>query len=1136
MRDLYMKRFGIILGSILGGLYLLFLILPLILSPVLNIYSPQISKMASEASGYKVTLSKLAVITTPKLTVGVKVGHIECAIPSGEKFLSADRVRAKMSLLPILLRRIEADIVSADNVVANLDLRQDGHFLIEEFLPQSDPDKAPQAVSGLPLGFKLSNHLPNIVLKNYEINLVDMADKSKYSINGPKIALTDFILDKKVKFVAKGQFDINSNKAFSYDVKVLNKLMPDLDLNDLVFNSTQSAQSNEGEFFNVLPILRALKTSQLCADLNADINTSGTFKSPEIYGNVDLENISMLVDGKKMPASNVKIKASGSKIVADANLYSAENELTYIHSKLKKAHSISLQVKSNADLGNFVKIVNALATSFGYNDLKTLTANGKIDADFTLKTTKKHVSSKGHCDLPSGSIAYKLYNIAINNINADIDFNDRLDIKNISFEILGQPLKIAGTIKSNSETDLAITANNLLIKGLVVAAGQMHLLKENAFNSGTVSMNATLKGKLAKLQPDLSVVVNNLNVKNIPSATTFVMPSAKFTLVPDGKKYSGNLTTNNIKLINPMATVSVPETEIVVGEKDIDINKAYLLFNNSRIDFTGKVSDYTSDKLKMDIAANGFVLANDINAMLPKEFRVPARGKLPLKASVKGNMSSQTVDFNMAADANNYIALFDIDSLKGHKTVINSSIRIADDSLKFANTGVFVDSLGNPLITLEGAINSLSKSQALNLRLALPKTLSMPVPTMKKSNIVLRGNVDIVGIAANPILKGLVSVPNVSIDDMALKITNSVINLNGAILKGSATVQKLQYGGIVAENLASEFNMKNYTTFYINNILGDAFNGKVSGNVSYGLNNGRITANLAGSGMNAAKAIEGFAGIKNALSGSLSFKTNIVTSGVTDVEIMKNLKGNASFDVIDGKFLNVGRFDNLLYAQNILGNAILKAAVTSVTNLPIIQNTAEFKSITGDLTLSSGWANLKYIKTAGPLMAYYITGKFNLLNGTTNVIILGRVDGKVVSVLGPFGDLSVDKLTSFIPKFGSLTSSLVKAFTSDPENEKTENIPALSGGSTNYRDFKVVFIGGIDSRSSIKSFKWLSKCDTTAIDYKQEFNNATKDLKNTIQGAKQDFSDTKDALKNTIQDSKQQLIDAKEGLKNLFSF
>lgn len=1126
-----MKRKFIILGSVVAGLYLVFLILPLILSPILNSYAPQIEGMIKDASGYDVKLEKLGIVTTPKLTAGIKAGHAEFSIPAGEPFLTADKFSVKLSLLPLLIGRIEVDDVSLNNITTNLKVRQDGHFLIEEYLPQPDPDKPSEAVQPMPMGIKLSNHLPDIHVKEYDLTFVDMPTSKKYSLTGKNLKISDFILDKKIKFAGKGALNLDELQQFTYDVKVFNKLMPDLSLNDMVFNPEPQEENGQQNnvYFNVIDLFKALRKTELSVDLKTDIKTSGTFESPIIDGFAYVEKMSMLVDGKKLPESFIKMKANGHNISLDMDLYSAANEATTLDGKFKtgKKPNVDMKFVSNAQFNNLFRIINSLAKSFNYNDLETLSATGGLDADFSIKSNMKKVTSDGYLKIPAASVNYDLYNIAIKNIKADVDFNNMLNIKNIGLEILGQPLKIYGTVQNNSDTDIHVTADKLLLKGLVAAAGQVQLLKENAFNSGTLSLDASLKGKLSKLIPAVNLSVDNLDVKNIPSNTRVTMPEAKFVINTDGKKFNGNLSTNSLRVVNPMAVVSVPETEIIIGEKDIDIQKAYLLLNNSRIDITGKIANYINDKLNIDLKANGSILANDVKSMIPKEMRymVSGTGKMPLNIAVTGNAKTQDIAFKLTANPSNYVSIIDVDALRGRSTIINSNIKISDDSAKLSNTGIFADNLNNAVAKLDGSVNNLSKSQNLNMRLSVPKRVNMVIPGFKNSNLAVRGDIDITGTAANPYLKGLVSVPTVTIPDMALTVTNLVANLNGPVLKGNGTIQTLKSGGIVAENLASEFSLKNYSVFYLNNLLGDAFNGKISGNISYGINDGKITVNMTGSDMNAVKAIEGAAGIPNALSGTLGFNANVVTRGATDVEMMKYLTGKVTFDINNGKFLNVGRFDNLLYAQNILGNAILKTAVTSVTSLPIIQNTAEFKTINGAMTFADGWAKINPIKTSGPTMAYYITGKYNLLNGTTNVIVLGRLDAKVVAVLGPLGDLSVDKLTAYIPKFGALTGNLINAMTSDPAKENTANIPALSSGSTNYKDFKVEFNGGLESTSSVKSFKWLSKCDTSAIDVKQEFSQAAENLKNSVQDAKQNF-----------QDKKQQILDAKDELKNLFKF
>lgn len=1121
-----LKKIGIISGSVVLSVYVIFLILPLILSPILNSYSEKISSMVEESCGFKVKLEKLGVVTTPKLTAGIKVGHIELMIPTGDEFFAADNVQAKLSLLPIFIGRIEADVVSVDDLDATLLMRQDGRFLIEEYLPQPDPDseQSAQSAQPLPLGFKLSNKLPDIRVKDYTVTFVDMASKSEYTISGSALKLTDFILDKKFKFSTIGGFTLNNSKQFSYDVKLYNKLMPEISLNDLVFNPqpADKDKTDEDFVFNILNILKPLNKSQLTSDLKVDLKISGTFDSPEIDGFANVDNISLLVDGNKLPASSFYFNSKGQKADLKLNLFSGVSEKTVLDGKFKfgKSPDVKMNFVSNAQFNNLFKIINSIAQSFNYNDLKTLSATGGIDADFNINANKKHVTSDGYFKIPSSTVNYKLYNIALKNIHADVDFKNMVDIKDAGLEIMGHPLKIYGTVKNNAETDIHIQAQDILLKGLIAAAGQVQLLKENNFNSGTLSLDASLTGKLSSIVPSLNVMLSNLDVKNVPSSTRVTMPKASFVIDSDGKAFKGDLSATALKITNPMAVVSMPETEVIIGEKNIDIKKAYLLFNNSRIDITGSIANYINDKLKIDINAKGSILASDIKSVIPKElhYMFPSNGKLPLSLSVKGNSKVQDILFNMSADSNNYISLVNVEALKGKKTIINSSIKVADDCAKLSETGVYSDSLNNPVVTLEGSVNNLSKSQKLDLRLSVPKKNVISIPGFSKSSMALRGDIDITGTASNPYLKGLVSVPSLSIDDMALSMSNLVANVNGPVLKGNATVQNFKSGGIVAQNIATEFLLKNYSVFYLNNLVADAFDGKISGNISYGINDGKITVNMTGSDMNAVKTIEGAAGMKNALSGTLAFNADIATKGATDVDMMKNLTGKASFTILNGKFLNMGRFDKLLFAQNILGNAILSSTVNSVASLPSIQNTAEFKTIKGNLTFKNGWADIESITSSGPLMAYYITGKYNLLNGTTNVTILGRLDEKIVTVLGPLGDLSVDKLTSYLPKFGALTAVLIDSMTTDPSKEKIANIPALSSGSESYKDFKVEYNGGVDSSSAVKSFKWLSNCDTSAIDLKQELNNAT------------------DAIKNTVQDTKQQLQDAAEGIKNLFKF
>lgn len=1054
----FLKYTGITIGVILIGLYLLFLAAPIFLNGIANSYSSEITKIFEDATGFKLKLGEIKILTTPKLTAGGIVEHIELALPTGESFFTADNVQAKLSLFPIFVKKIEIDMAGADNINVNLKIKKDGKFLLEDYLVKSDETlndtETKNTMTSLPFGFKLSNHLPNIIVNNYNISFIDIATDKAYSIYGNNILVSDFILNKKIKIAADGRVMLQDKVQFNYDVKILNRVMPDIDLNELVFApQTESEEKAPSQTINIIDVFKAIHNNQLSADLTADIKTKGTFEDIHFDGTANILNAGVAVDGKKLPSSSADLKFKGNNINMYAKLYTSDNELSELIGDFKtgKHPKIELNCKSNAKFKSVIDIIDSIAKSFGCNELDSLTATGGIDADFSVKSDLKKIESSGYLKIPSASLAYKLYNIAVNNIKADIDFsNSMIDIKNAGFTVLNQPLTLKGTVGHDAVADLNIKADKLQLKGLLLALGQVALLNDNMINSGTITANVLLKGRLDNITPEVNVSVDNVDLKNIPSNTSLKAPKSVLELLTDGKTASGKVSVSDAKIINPLASVSVPSVKLSLGDKDINIDSAYLLYNNARIDVSGKISDYLTQNLNLDITAK---------------------------------------------DIKNGGAAY-----------------------------------------LKGSVNDLYSSQKLNLNLNIPNNISFEIPGLKDSVMTLNGNLDITGSVLNPDLNGSIAIPSVKIPDMLVAMDNMTVILNGPIARGNGMLKRFVSGGIIAENLTSDFNLAN-NVFYLKNLKGDAFEGKIDGNISYNISNGHTCIDFKGAGMNAEKAIAGAAGLKNALSGKLNFDAKVTLYGATDKEMMKNLKGTASFDISDGALGNIGRFENMLLAQNLQSNSIIKAAVNSVSALPVIKNTAQFRTIKGNLSFANGWANLNPVTTTGPSMAYYITGRYNLLNATANVTVLGRISAEVVSLLGPLGDLSVSKLTSYIPKFGTLTGNLINALTSDPKKEKIALIPALSSGNTNYKDFKVVFNGGVESKNSVKSFKWLSNCDTSAIEKKtvQEQVQETKQaVKDAVQQKVDAYNTKKQEQKEQAQEAQQQMKDAVEGLKNLF--
>lgn len=1047
------KKISIILAAMIGILYLLFLVLPFIISPILDSHSADITKAIEKESGFKVKLEKLQLVTTPKLTVGIKINKTEASLPNDEKFLQADNFQAKLSILPILLGKIELDVISADNINLDLKVQKDGKFLLEKYIPESKKEVSAQKPAKIFL--KLSNHLPNISVNKYSISFIDMQTNKKYSVIGNDTKISDFILNKKIKISSKGKIILAGREQFNYNFKLFNKIMPDVQLNDLVFNPLPMEEKTQEIPFNIIDIFKAIYNNNLSANLNSDITTYGTFDDVRIDGLIYIDKLTMAVNNKKLPESFIKLNLKGNKILLDSDVYTAEKEITHIQGDFKtgKKPNINMSFKSNTSLKSITDITKSVAKSFGINDLQTLSANGSINADFQISSNLKKVKSSGYFKIPNGNLNYGLYNIAINNINSDIGFdNNIINIKKTGFSVLGQPLKVYGTIKEDATANINILADKLSLKSILLSLGQISALRENQIKSGSLTLKTFITGRLDNPDCDVNISLDNLNIKNIPSNTSIILAKSQSNIVINKKRMDGKQVVNNLKIINPAAMVSVPQITETITPQEITINPSAVYIDKIKLIVSGKIKNYLTNKVILDIKTSG-------------------------------NITS----------------------------------------------------------TLTGTMNPAAKN--LNLNFSIPTPCLFQIPGFANSKMQTKGHLSISGSMANPKLKGTFIVPYILLPDMLVSMSDMVVNLNGPNLRGNGSVKKITSGTVVAHNLSADFILKG-NLFYLNNIIGDAYSGKVNGNVVYNIVNGKTSVDFKGSGMNATKAIVATAGIKDALSGTLGFKTKITFQGVEYNDILKSLKGNFSFIIEDGALGKIGRLENFLNAQNILANSIMRFALNSITSLTTIKNTALFKYIKGDMTFNNGWADISSIKTSGPTMAYYVHGKYNLINGTTNVIILGRLSSDVVALLGPIGDLSVDKLTSYIPKFGTLTAVIIKSMTTNPAEENISQIPPLSSGDKYNKDFKVVFNGGIDSKSSVKSFKWLSDVDTSAIDIKQTIKDVKKQFtdvrKSTVEEVKKQYSDVKNSavneVKGTVNETKKQIQDAAGQWKDLLKF
>lgn len=1036
-----LTKIGIILGSILIGAFILILLLPFILNIFIDKYTPQIVGEINKATGLSAGLEEVRIVGTPKFTAGLKVKKFELYTPNKEPIFIADNFQVKMSLIPLFAKNLRIDVVSLDNADVTLKFNKEGELDLLQYLPKQEENISPSSqpspagrgsVTALPFGLKLSNHLPDIHIGGYKINITD--GKDNYIVNGNKTDITDFIINKHVKIKGSGKVILKNREQFNYNVNIFNKIMPEADLNDLVFNPKEE-EKTEPQKVDFIGILNGLYEYNVTADADINLKTS----KESIEGGINIKNVSII----DLPKSNMNLIFKGNTINIDSNIYTAKKEVSTIKGKVttgKKPYA-DLNVKSDLDLKNALNIVQKIALIFNIKDLQTLSASGGVNIHCNIKSDLKTVQSSGYIKIPTAKLYYGAYKIGIDNINADVALdNNNVNIKNLSFSILGQPLKVYGTLSSDAVADIHAIADKLSIKGLLIALGQASLMKENPIYSGVISMDAIIKGKLDKINPVIKLSIDNLDLKNIPSDLRLKAPLTNVNITSDGKSFGGDAISSNVKLINPALTASASVIKANITPEVIEITPTSVNIEKIRTNISGKITNYLTEKIGLDFVSTG-----------------------DIKSTLKGDM-------NIA-------------------------------------------------------------KQTLNLVYSTTDLSEIIIPLFDKSKMSFKGKLNITGSMMNPIVSGSATVPSISIPEIPVTMSDMDLKFHGTILHGSGTVKEFASGGIKAQNLSSDFELKGMD-FYLRNLKGESFKGKVSGNIIYNLSNAKTKISFKGSGMDAESAIEGASGIKKALTGTLGFDTNLTLVVQEYNAMIKSMKGDLSFDIKKGAFGSIGRFEGFLGAANITQNYFLKNTVNALSNAAGLATTAQFDVLEGKMSFSDGWANLNPVKSAGPSLCYYITGKYNLVNGTTNVNILGRLDAPMVAKLGVLGSLDMSDI------LGTKAANVLKILTSNPQGEKTELIPNLTNKSTNYQDFKVVFNGGVDSKSSIKTFKWLKNADMTNLKPQtvKDVVDSVKDAyKTDINQTKEEFNNRVEAEKKKIEDAKNQINTTKEDFKNLWN-
>lgn len=1009
-----MKIFKIVslsILSILVAIYLAFLfILPYAID--LNQYSPQITKAIKDNTGFQVEVKGLKVKTAWNLSAGAFIEKTDLKYPTGKKFAQLNNLEVKLSLLPLLLNEVRIDKISLDKIFLNLEVKKGGKFLLEDYLPKAHSKGA----QNQPI--KFSNKMPDVSINNYRISFVDLATSKQYSIKGSDLNVSDFILNKKLKFKTKGALFLNDRKQISYNLSLFSKVLTD----------SQNAKIEQNQKFDIIKVFEDLYKYNLQTNINADLKMSGSPEDTRIDGKINLDKITFSFGGKAFPPSNLNLAFKGDKVKIDSNLYTDINDKAAISGFFKngKRKAIDLKVVSNqTSLANVVMVAKSLLNTVGKKDLDGIVATGRLKADFNIKSDFKKIQSSGYLKIENAGVTDKLYKVALSSINANIDFSqDAVHIRQASAKLNSQPIVIKGMIDKNANADISILAEDLQLKEILMTSGNAKLLRENDIQ-GLINVKAYLRGRLDKVMPTANVMISNVDLKNKPSKTRVKLAKAIID-VSAGKKTTGKIQLVNLKVIpSASALVSAPSINMSFSDKDLIIQKSNLYLNGIKTNLEGKVSNINS-KPRL----------NSINISIPNQVSVPIEGFANASAILKGGLTLSGSVENPSIQGGFSVPLIRIPTMS--LTVKNTELNLSNE---FSIHCPYIQ-IANSQMSFDSAISKdFSKGLVLN-----------------------NANFSSNNIDLDSIMSAMASAPKGSGSDLGLIITS-----------GKTNIARFKTGNIVSTNITSGLSLKN-NIVYLDNLNADAYAGKIKGEIRYHVLNGKTEVDVQGRGLSANSALTALSGRNDNINGQLDFDSNISLTGATEREILNSLKGDTSFIISNGEMGVLGKFEHLLSAQNIVANNVFNATLNVIAKAVTLKNTGVYKYLKGKITLYNGWANINWIKMSGPSMSLYITGRYYLPGNTASLTILGRISDDVVRILGPIGEFSMDRVISSIPKIGLITAYLVNQYTINPAYENTALIPDLSpktGLPT--KEFKVAIDGNVQKQKSVKSFKWLSK-------------------------------------------------------------
>lgn len=794
--------------TILGFLAILYLAFVFVLPKAidLNQFMPMVQEIVKEQVNMNLEIKNPRIITTPILEAGLITDGFKLSLADGSEVASTDRIKAKVFLPSILWLTVKVSCLEIDNPKITLDTNESAtqFKLVTEVENLLNKNNKPHEVEEKPLFNPawIRIKIPNIKVNNYIAKINDLKTKHSLTLKGDELVLGYFNGKRaKIKTYAYLLSDNNTNITanIKWDTFIPAAQPQELDEDD------DKAERIEIPFINPVEMYQKydLKT-HFNSKLKIRQNLLGKIK---MYGGLYVDNLTLKIANYQLPKCYFHSKMRGSNIYLDSNLYLTANERTNIQGKVNY-NQPSMDLNINGDKVHFKNIImfcEAVLDSFQIkNDLANLQSAGYIQANTRIKTNFKRLTSNGSIIIRDGSLINKKIGLYITDTNANLLFDDdKFEIKDTKTLIGGHPLTVKGYIDRNTRTDLNINTEKLSIVGLYNALAPSDLKSAIDINSANVSIDANLKGKLRKLLADVDFDLENLNLATADKSLRMKNEKLCVKANYNAKKklLNGRVENDGFALNLPSVSSVIKDDKLVVDfdNNNITINPTKLVINTSGIDIKGLISEYMK-KPQIEISGNGSLVSADLRKLCGSAGApyIDAKGAIPIKFSIAGDVKKQSIIAQILSNSNNYITPVHFNNVLGKKCITQFRLNYKGDRFNIKDSGLYTTDVveftddfdanmigAKPVLHLHGTVAKLNTSfPIINLmNIQIPETIKGSIYALKRSSFNLDGNLAFFGAMNRPFGRGEVYVSNLRIPTLLTSIEKAGLGIKGPSIR-----------------------------------------------------------------------------------------------------------------------------------------------------------------------------------------------------------------------------------------------------------------------------------------------------------------------------------------------------------------